>query len=628
MALTPQQWQRAEDLFDRCFNRTPEDCECILTEECSDDFALREAVRELLASARPADDFLEIPVIKVSSEGTIRASPHVQLIGSVLNERFAVLKLVGTGGMGEVYQAHDNLLGRSVAIKVLRRELMRNPDWRPRLEREARAISSLNHPHICAIYDFHHDSSAVVGTGDHLSYLVMEYLSGETLSEHISRGPLPLTDLSRIAVQIAEALAYAHKHEIIHRDLKPSNVLLTESGVKLLDFGLAKPIKVNSDPSANSITKAGMLLGSINYMSPEQAQGQALDVRSDIFSFGCVLYEMATRQRAFPGDDLISTLAGVLQSEPVPPRELVPGLPPLLDQIVRRCLHKHPEDRYQEMSEVLSDLKAIEETQAYKQEDDRQPGALNFRKVVARGSRLSTRWIVSFAVTGAVLISTALLNIVSLRRHNSAMPFENTQLSKLTANGNANLLAAISPDGNSIVYAIEQNGTFVLRLKPIRGGQSMLLGRPFSTRIKDINFTGGGAYVSVVTHPSSQPAMCELWILPVDGGAPQQILDTFSGPVSVSPDGTQVAYVIADTKASRDELWMSNTDGTKRRFLRFFPKSDRITWNRSFEWSPDGTLLACALQGDDRHGSLVRLAAVEIGTGKMHQIPSPKAVFI
>jgi serine/threonine protein kinase len=275
---------------------------------------------------------------------------------------YEVENLLGAGGMGEVYRARDTRLSRTVAIKTLLSDITATSALRARFEREARAISALSNPHICALYD--------VGHADGIDYLVMEYIEGETLADRIARGRLPLSQVLRYGTEIAVALQHAHRAGITHRDLKPGNVMLTSSGVKLLDFGLARlaePERVFSDDSAaptiaNPITAEGMIVGTMVYMSPEQLEGRAVDHRSDIFSLGCVLYEMATGQRPFGGGSRAAISAAILSSDPLPPRSLQPALPAALERIVLTALEKSPEDRWQTAHDVARQLRWLSES--------------------------------------------------------------------------------------------------------------------------------------------------------------------------------------------------------------------------------------------------------------------------
>src|SRR5579872_2107851 len=264
---------------------------------------------------------------------------------------YEIQAALGAGGMGEVYRARDTRLGRDVAIKVIPAHLSANVDLKQRLEREAKAISSLNHPHVCTLHD--------IGSENDVDFLVMEYLEGETLADRLLRGPLPLEEALNVAIEIADALDKAHSSAIIHRDLKPGNIMLTKAGSKLMDFGLATIAgRAGADgrltPStptmslatlsapASLLTEKGKVVGTFQYMAPEVLQGQAADARSDVFSFGCVLYEMVTGHRAFEGKSQISVLAAILEKEPERVSTLQPSSPLRLDETLRHCLGACP----------------------------------------------------------------------------------------------------------------------------------------------------------------------------------------------------------------------------------------------------------------------------------------------
>lgn len=258
---------------------------------------------------------------------------------------YEIVGSLGAGGMGEVYRARDTRLDRTVAVKILPAHLSESVESRQRFDREARAISSLSHPHICHLYD--------VGQQDGTSYLVMEFLEGETLADRLHKGPLPLEQILKIGAEICEGLENAHRNGVVHRDLKPSNIMLTKSGAKLMDFGLAKaPAAVGSASSSNSLatmsrplTVEGTIVGTFHYMAPEQVEGKEADARSDIFSLGAVLYEMVTGRRAFEGKTTASTIAAILASEPKSICTLQPMFPPGLDHVVKACLEKDPDER-------------------------------------------------------------------------------------------------------------------------------------------------------------------------------------------------------------------------------------------------------------------------------------------
>src|ERR1700674_3533639 len=274
---------------------------------------------------------------------------------------YEILSAIGAGGMGEVYKARDTRLERIVAIKVLPTHLAGRADLRERFEREAKTIASLNHPHICTLHDTGHQ--------DEIDYLVMEYLEGETLAQRLLKGPLPIQQVLQYAIEIADALDKAHRKGITHRDLKPGNIMLTKSGTKLLDFGLAKlaqeaaPVTSASQlPTMKSaVTAEGTILGTLQYMAPEQVEANEVDARTDIFAFGAVVYEMATGKKAFEGKTSASVMAKIMEAEPPSMASLTPMTPPALDRVVKRCLAKDPDRRWQTASDLCEELKWIAE---------------------------------------------------------------------------------------------------------------------------------------------------------------------------------------------------------------------------------------------------------------------------
>src|ERR1700687_5594437 len=274
---------------------------------------------------------------------------------------YEILSAIGAGGMGEVYRARDTRLNRIVAVKVLPTHLADRSALRERFEREARTIASLNHPHICTLFD--------IGQQDRIDYLVMEYLEGETLSQRLAKGSLPLERVLQYAIEIADALDKAHRKGVTHRDLKPGNIMLTKTGTKLLDFGLAKlrqdaaPATPLSDLATvnDPLTAQGSIVGTLQYMAPEQLEGKEVDARTDIFAFGAVVYEMATGKKAFEGKSQASLIAAILEREPPAMSSLQPMTPPALDRVVKKCLAKDPDDRWHAAKDLYDELKWIAE---------------------------------------------------------------------------------------------------------------------------------------------------------------------------------------------------------------------------------------------------------------------------
>jgi eukaryotic-like serine/threonine-protein kinase len=361
---------------------------------------------------------------------------------------YEILSPLGAGGMGEVYKARDTRLERTVAVKVLPRHLSESSEVRQRFEREAKTISSLSHPHICALYD--------VGNQDGTEYLVMEFLEGETLADRLGRGPLPAEQVLRYGIEMADALDKAHRQGIVHRDLKPGNVMLTRSGVKLLDFGLAKVVAPLSQQSgltslptmahAQNLTQEGTILGTFQYMAPEQLEGKEADARTDIFAFGAVLYEMATGRKAFAGSSQASLISAIMKEEPAPITTLQPMTPPALDRVVRSCLAKDPEERWQSAHDIKSELSWI--AQAGSQAGVAAPVVASRR----RKDRLG--WGVAGVVVGAILAAAATWGVLASRPAVSrpvarvAVPIPAGD-TFVTDNY---LSLAISPDGRRVVY--------------------------------------------------------------------------------------------------------------------------------------------------------------------------------
>ncbi len=373
---------------------------------------------------------------------------------------YEILGPLGAGGMGEVYRARDTRLDRDVAVKVLPEQLSSNPDFKQRFEREAKAISSLNHPNICALYD--------VGSQDGVEYLVMELMNGETLAERLKKGPLSAEQVRRYGMEIAEALDRAHRQGIVHRDLKPGNIMMTPAGAKLMDFGLAKPGGVRNGVSGltavptqtTPLTAEGTLVGTFQYMSPEQLEGKEADARSDIFSLGAVLYEMVTGRRAFEGKSQISVMAAILEKEPTPMSEIQPMSPPALERLVQTCLKKDPEERLQSARDVKLHLEWIGEAGS--------KAGVPAPVVSRRKTRQRLAW--TLAAVGFVLaaISAAAyfrLSSVHARTVRSyILPPDKTAFAFDASTGGP----VLSPDGMRVVFAvIDGTGKKMLWIRPL-----------------------------------------------------------------------------------------------------------------------------------------------------------------
>jgi serine/threonine-protein kinase len=415
--------------------------------------------------------------------------------------------------MGEVYRARDTRLEREVAIKILPQHLAASPESRRRFEREARTISQLSHPHICALFDVGHQDTAQ-GPVD---YLVMELIEGETLAARLGKGALPIDQTLQFGIEIADALSRAHRQGIVHRDLKPSNVMLTKSGAKVLDFGLAKTIESVGPPAGGSdlptrsqLTQEGAIVGTVQYMAPEQLEGKEADARTDIFAFGAVLYEMAAGRRAFTGATEASLIAAILSSEPPTMLAIQPMTPPALERIVRRCLAKDPEDRWQSAADLGSQLKWIAE--AGEQAD-----------TPARASRQRIRerllWGLVGAVVAGLVLSLAFWNSIRSarpeRRSGVRLAVALPATEPLEFSGTHML--ALSPDGRRLVYVGKQGEGQQLCVRPI--GEWSVLPLPGTEGAENPFFSPDGQWVAFFADD-------KLKKVSLDGGTPVTLCST------------------------------------------------------------------------------------------------------
>jgi serine/threonine protein kinase len=501
-----ERWERIDRLLQSALECEPAKRAALLQEQCNGDDALLQEVVALLSAHEKAGSFLESPPLNVGT--TPFAAEHGALVGQKIGP-YELDRFLGAGGMGEVYRATDTRLGRLVAIKFLPAHLSRNAESRLRLEREARAISRLNHPHICTLYD--------VGEHEDIDYLVMEYLEGETLADRLTKGPLPLHQALKYGIELADALSSAHRHGITHRDLKPGNIVLTRAGIKLLDFGLAKLGTPTSSRLATSIpndvqTVEGTIVGTIQYMAPEQLEGAALDSRTDIFAFGAVLYEMITGLKAFEGKSQASLIAAILTSAPRALSKVQPLIPNALDQLVRRCLEKDPEERWQSAFDVKKQLEWIagqeSESATTTHAGDKAP----------RSSWMKAGMVAS------VLIAVLSLGGMFFYARNTAPNAEEIEFTFAAPAGTTFSLPGygapvISPDGSHIVFPASRDGQTLLYVRSLNSLDSLPLAgtedahHPFwSPDNHRIGFFAGGKLKSVGVSGEAPRILCNVSI--------------------------------------------------------------------------------------------------------------------
>ena len=515
------------------------------------------------------------------------------MIGQTI-DRYRIVEELGQGGMGVVYKARDTLLDRFVALKFLPPDKSSDSERRRRFLHEAKSASALNHPGIVAVHD--------VLSVDGQDVLVMELVEGETLESVLSRKRLPLGRGLGIAIGIADALARAHASGIVHRDLKPANVMVTSDGVKVLDFGLAKPVEAayvdpespTIAPDESSLTHERAILGTVPWMSPEQASGEPVDARSDIFAFGVLLYELFTGQHPFRRGTSNATLIAIRNEDPVPPTTHVPTLPPEAERAVLRCLHKNPTHRWQSLSDlgaVLEDLK-----------EDTESG----RRIVTEPP--ATRWRIHPALVAAVAATiAAAISLVALLNRNEPPAVTPLALSRLTYDAGAGLYPAISPDGNLVAFSSDREGNgdldiwvrHINRPEPVRltdhpgNDQFSRFSPDGSLIVFTSNRDGGGIFVInalggeerkitgpgmfpqfspdgadvvyVADEPSAPGGLFGMYRVPVDGGTPEPVVQGFgvwrspraAGPV-FSPDGTLIMFRGAPRDdPGKDDWWLA-----------------------------------------------------------------------
>ena len=555
--------------------------------------------------------------------------------------RYEVVALLGSGGMGEVYSARDTQLNRIVAIKVLPIHLSGKPDARERFDREARAIASLNHPHICQVHD--------VGSQDGASYLVMEHLEGEPLADRLLRGRLPLELVMRYGVEVADALDAAHHRGIVHRDLKPGNIFVTAHGeCKVLDFGLAK-LEEEADAgdgaltSPAALTSPGTTLGTVAYMSPEQARGDTLDSRTDIFSLGAVLYEMATGRLAFSGKTSALVFKAILDETPSRPLQVNPAMPPKLDEIILKALEKDRELRYQVAAELRGDLKRLQrdlslggagssgsassgtrplETIAGGSAPASAQLAVSSRpsldssssgKVIVEVARHHKWATAAMMVIGLLVIAAAGLGVRSLLTRRTQRAFGSFTVTKISETSRARSVA-ISPDGKYLALVRrDEKGEESLWLRHLPTNSNAQVVTPVNGAIYGrVLFSLDGNYIYFRRGGSGAEdrKTFDLYRVAVLGGTPSLLTQDIDSEPTFSPDGQQMAFIRDNNPTvGKYRLVIATRDGENERTL---VSGDHPT---PFEpaWSPDGKTIVCI--GDAKDKTTTELVAIDVATG-------------
>jgi serine/threonine protein kinase/Tol biopolymer transport system component len=646
--MKAERWKQIDSILQAALDRAPAERSAFLEQACVGDPSLRPEVEALIDSHEKAGSFIEAPVFEAAAELVVDSATE-SLIGQSLGP-YKISAELGAGGMGVVYLAFDTRLGRRVALKLLPAHFTRDQQRLRRFHQEARAASALNHPNIVTIFE--------IGRAGDRPFIATEYIEGETLRRRLSTAKIGVLEALDVALQVAGALGAAHDAGIIHRDIKPENVMVRPDGyIKVLDFGLAKLTEAldsggTQAPTIAQInTEAGVVMGTVVYMSPEQARGEKVDARTDLFSLGAVLYEMIAGRQPFEGKSSGDVIASILHKEPAPLARFSREAPEALEWIVAKALIKDCGERYQTAKDMIVDLRRLKQRLEFEAEHERSTTSAPSETVVlqtAGGPVTATKdepatqtgnvgmvrttssaeYLISeikrhkLTITAslailAILIAAGIYWALTLNTQSKTTPrFETMKMTRLTSTGKASE-AAISPDGKYVAYVMNEAAGQSIWIRHVATSSNVQIAPTAEASYGDVTFSPDGNYVYYATQGSREPAN-SLYQVPVLGGAPKKITERVHGGIAFSPDGKQIVF--ARWKPGRGEgprseklLIVMNVDGTGERTLtsRWTPE---VIYDSA--WSPDGRVIAFTVFDlSDNNFSIVGVRAAD-GTEK------------
>jgi|GEM_PF-282167 len=672
--MTPQQYERLTELFHAALEIAPDERAAFLAQVCDGDVDLRRELESMLAAHEQRAAYTEKPLDDIAAGYVAQQGGSSASLPSLTRntriDHYEIRSLLGKGGMGEVYLAEDTRLHRKVALKILPAAIATDQDRMRRFELEATTAAALNHPHIAHIYE--------IGESAGTHFIAIEYIDGDTLRDKIHRDKAPLQKLLKYLIQVAEGLTKAHSAGIVHRDLKPDNIMITrDDHAKILDFGLAKLIEPRSplgslgSASASEAgtgimahqSLAGMVMGTVGYMSPEQALGKVkeIDQRSDIFSFGCILFEAVTGQTPFADKSVIKSLHKVVYEAAPPIKDFNPSTPADLQRVIRRCLAKDPEERYQTIKDLLIDLRELRQEldseakpersteqesrngapgnegdsgagpgeietaslQTVRTGDEFATGTMSNTRIGTVGIRRHRRGVLLALGGLALVVAGVVLGIkyIGWNRFEtkSSEPFTRIKLARLTTNGKASQ-AAISPEGKYLVHVMGSAGQQSLWLRHIATGSDKEIVPTTGGDILGATFSHDGNYLYFTRQDALDSV---LYQVPVLGGAAKRSGADIDTVITLSPDDKRFAFIRGYPEYGETALMLANADGTGEQKLVAHKPRDFNSFVKP-TWSPGGEMIAAASRKPEAEGSFRTIITVRVTDGAEKVITSQR----